>query len=106
MEIDRNGGVRAAESLPAARAPQAARRVRTEAAAGIAPSGDQPLFDEAIDIHLGVDRQTGHLAIVGGDVRFEPRPADRPAARPRTADPTDRPPGATPSPGSHVNVVA
>ena len=80
------------------------------------------MFDEAIDIHLGIDRQTGHLAIVDGDVRIEPRLADRPTPRRRRGDPTPRlgrgdpapgklappPTGSTGSPsvGSLVNVVA
>jgi hypothetical protein len=71
------------------------------------------VFDEAIDIHLGIDRQTGHLAIVGGDVRIEPRLADRPTPRLRQGDPTPGklappPTGSTgpPSVGSLVNVVA
>jgi len=114
VEIERTvGGVRATSSLPAVRPPRAADRVRTDGASEIAPASQSLVFDEAIDIHLGVDRQTGHLAIVGGDVRVEPRPSDHPATRPGRVYPTAgrgaAPPSGPddpPAPGSIVNVVA
>ena len=103
MEIDRTGGARAASPLPAARAPQATRRVRPEATPGPGPAGGT-VFDEAIDIHLGFDRQSGHLAIVGGDVRIEARLASQPApgslGAPNATGPDPR------SIGSLVNFVA
>jgi hypothetical protein len=104
VEIDRLvGGARAATSLPAVRPPPVGR-VRPQAAPGSGGANGPPVFDEAIDIHLGIDRQTGHLAIVGGDVRFEARPSDRPlpgSPAYRRSSGTDRPPPR----GTLVNVV-
>ena len=39
-------------------------------------SGRRTVVDEAIDIHLGFDATSGHLAIVGGEVRIGSRLAD------------------------------
>jgi hypothetical protein len=102
VEIDRvSGAGRAATPPPAVRPPVGRTR---PVAAPDAAAAATPRFDEAIDIHLGIDRQTGHLAIVGGDVRFEPRRAS--GALP---EPTARRPAsddeAPPPPGSLVDVV-
>ena len=74
------GGAPNVTAPPAIRPPTAIRRARIEEATSSSSASDSGVvFDEAIDIHLGFDRQTGHLAIVGGDVRIEPRLASQPA---------------------------
>ena len=74
------GGAQNVTALPAVRPSTAVRRARTEETTGSsATSHDGVVFDEAIDVQLGFDRQSGHLAIVGGDVRIEHRLASHPA---------------------------
>ena len=99
------GGAPNVTAPPAIRPPTAVRRARVdETTSSSAVSDTGVLFDEAIDIQLGFDRQSGYLAIVGGDVRVEPRLASTPAPGslgapdPRRPDPR--------STGSLVNFVA
>jgi hypothetical protein len=88
------GGARDVTALPAIRPTTAARRARTEETAGSSAASDSGIvFDEAIDIQLGFDRQSGRLAIVGGDVRIEPRLASEPAPGSLGAPETGRPIG-------------
>ena len=73
-------GAQNVTALPALRPTASIRRAGIEdASSSSAASGDAVIFDEAIDIQLGLDRQTGRLAIVGGEVRVEPRLASQPA---------------------------
>lgn len=57
----------------------ALRGVVAPAGAGAASAAVRPddyratVVDEVVEIRLGFDRQTGRLAIAGGDVRREPR---------------------------------
>ena len=107
MAFDRAvaGGAQNVTALPALRSVGPVRRARIEETMGSsAASADGALFDEAIDIQLGFDRQSGYLAIVDGDVRVEPRMAGQPA--PGTLGAPD-PAGPVPrSIGTLVNFVA
>jgi hypothetical protein len=60
-------------ALPSISPAATIRRARVDEPSPAGTSGGEVVWDEAIDIHLGFDRATGHLAIVGGDVRIEPR---------------------------------
>jgi hypothetical protein len=74
------GGAQNVTALPTVRPTTAVRQARIDETTGSSAASDGGVvFDEAIDIQLGFDRQSGHLAIVGGDVRIEPRLASQPA---------------------------
>jgi hypothetical protein len=89
--------------LPATRVSPVVR-TRTEDLTGSSAVGvTGVLFDEEIDIHLGFDRQTARLEIVGGDVRIAPRPAGKPAPGSLGASDTET---STLTAGSLVNFVA
>ena len=98
------GGARAAASLPVVRPTAPAGRLRSPGPSSVAPAVGSVVFDEAIDIQLGLDGRTGHLAIVRGDVRIQPRSSSRPApGRPAAPSPGSIGP---PPVGSLVNVRA
>ena len=67
------GGAQNVTALPSVSPAATIRRARVDEPSPAETSGGEVVWDEAIDIHLGFDRTTGHLAIVGGDVRIEAR---------------------------------
>lgn len=95
-------GAQNVTALPAIRPAAAVRRARIDEMTSSSATGSGVfLLDESIDIQLGFDRQTGHLAIVAGDVRIEARLPSQPA--PGSLGSAD---AATGSIGSLVNLIA